>query len=327
MFEENIISVVGAGGKTSIIKALAKQYKKDGYKVVITTTTHVAVSEFAKTKSYVFGTDDPSDEKQKIELVSWARNEKKPAGVCLAGTAAENAKLSTLPEEVLSELIDVAKNGQIKLLIEADGAKKHPFKVPAAHEPVILRETELVIGVLGADACGQRICDAGFRIPELTALLRKQEGFRINEEDFIKVYNSEKGLRKGVLPGMKFVPVLSKVETEEQEKMFFEISEDVEGLIAAKKGEFIDAFSYGDEAGDVKVSLQLEKPSNERTDIILGRLTELYAGIQVSVRNEYGFRIKIEDIALNDVKKTVSEIAEDLLSENEKEWFFADYAD
>lgn len=327
MFEENIISVVGAGGKTSIIKALAKQYKKDGYKVVITTTTHVAVSEFTKTKSYVFGTDKLTDGKQKTELISWTQNEKKPAGIYLAGTAAENGKLGILPEEVLFALTDLAKKGQIKLLIEADGAKKHPFKVPASHEPVIIGETQLVLGVLGADACGQRVCDAGFRIPELTALLRKQEGFRINEEDFIKVYNSEKGLKKGVLPGMKFVPVLSKVETEEQEKMFFEISEDVEGLLAARKGEFIDAFSYGDETGDVKISLQLEKPSKERADIILHRLTELYAGVQVSIRNEYGFRAKIEDIALNDVKKTISEIADDLLSEDEKEWFFADYAE
>ena len=38
------------------------------------------------------------------------------------------------------------------ILIEADGARMMPCKVPAAYEPVILPETDTVLGVLGLDA-------------------------------------------------------------------------------------------------------------------------------------------------------------------------------
>ena len=36
-----IIAVVGAGGKTTLIKKLAKQYREQGKKVFVTTSTHM----------------------------------------------------------------------------------------------------------------------------------------------------------------------------------------------------------------------------------------------------------------------------------------------
>ena len=38
------------------------------------------------------------------------------------------------------------------LLVEADGAKRKPLKVPAEHEPVIPEDTDMVIGIAGASA-------------------------------------------------------------------------------------------------------------------------------------------------------------------------------
>jgi probable selenium-dependent hydroxylase accessory protein YqeC len=40
-----LISLVGAGGKTSIMFRLAKELKASGKKVLVTTTTNIAVSE------------------------------------------------------------------------------------------------------------------------------------------------------------------------------------------------------------------------------------------------------------------------------------------
>ena len=40
------------------------------------------------------------------------------------------------------------------MLIEADGAKCLPLKVPAEHEPVILPETTHVLSLYGMDAVG-----------------------------------------------------------------------------------------------------------------------------------------------------------------------------
>ena len=40
-----IISVVGSGGKTTLIKKLAKQYRAEGKTVLVTTSTHMFIEE------------------------------------------------------------------------------------------------------------------------------------------------------------------------------------------------------------------------------------------------------------------------------------------
>ena len=40
-----IISVVGSGGKTTLIKKLAKQYREEGKTVLVTTSTHMFIEE------------------------------------------------------------------------------------------------------------------------------------------------------------------------------------------------------------------------------------------------------------------------------------------
>ena len=53
-----VISVVGAGGKTSLIFALADELANSGKKIVVTTTTHMLHPEFAgdsyKGKALIF---------------------------------------------------------------------------------------------------------------------------------------------------------------------------------------------------------------------------------------------------------------------------------
>lgn len=57
-------------------------------------------------------------------------------------------KIGCLSEEKLEELRGLAD----VLLIEADGAKRLPLKVPGEREPVIPEFAEMVIGVVGVDA-------------------------------------------------------------------------------------------------------------------------------------------------------------------------------
>ena len=40
-----IIAVVGSGGKTTLIKKLAEQYRAQGKKVFVTTTTHMFIGK------------------------------------------------------------------------------------------------------------------------------------------------------------------------------------------------------------------------------------------------------------------------------------------
>ena len=103
-------------------------------------------------------------------------------------------KIQGLAEEKIRE---VQKECDV-LLIEADGAKCLPLKVPAGWEPVIPEMTDLVIGVIGLDCLGKKILDTCHR-PELTAeFLGKDICEKVTEEDAAKIAASSSGLRKNV---------------------------------------------------------------------------------------------------------------------------------
>ena len=113
----HVIALVGAGGKTTLMYALAEAFAGNGMNVLVTTTTHIL----------------------RPEQRYWAENEEKvkklwQQGIyAVVGEPCENGKLKAVPEEKLSSYMQIADI----VLMEADGAKRKPCKVPAAQEPVI----------------------------------------------------------------------------------------------------------------------------------------------------------------------------------------------
>ena len=174
-----IIAVVGSGGKTSLIWRLAEELVQAGKKVAVTTTTHMAIE-----KERPFALDGEGAE----ALIF------KHGYVLVASIDIQKKKLSSLPYEKLkklSELCDV-------LLIEADGARKKPFKIPMEWEPVIPDFTDLVIAVCGLDSLGKSIKEAAYCPRETALFLGKKETDIICPQDMIKAVSSRDGLLKGV---------------------------------------------------------------------------------------------------------------------------------
>ena len=83
-------------------------------------------------------------------------------------------------------------------LIEADGAKRMPCKVPRDREPVILPECDIVIGVMGLDTLGRPCEEVCFCLDEMERFLGKDRSHIMNIEDMVKILISEKGTKKGV---------------------------------------------------------------------------------------------------------------------------------
>ena len=174
-----IIAVVGSGGKTSLIWRLTEELVQAGKKVAVTTTTHMAME-----KERPFALDGEGAE----ALIF------KHGYVLVASIDIQKKKLSSIPYEKLkklSELCDV-------LLIEADGARKKPFKIPMEWEPVIPDFTDLVIAVCGLDSLGKSIKEAAYCPRETALFLGKKETDIICPQDMIKAVSSRDGLLKGV---------------------------------------------------------------------------------------------------------------------------------
>ena len=116
----------------------------------------------------------------------------------------ETVRLSEEKLEELRGLSDV-------LLIEADGAKRYPLKVPASWEPVIWEQTDLVIAVVGMDAVGRPIREVCHR-PECVAdFLGKETEEKLTEEDIVKIVLSTEALRKCV-DGREYRVLLNKAD-------------------------------------------------------------------------------------------------------------------
>ncbi len=140
-----VTSVIGSGGKTSLIAALARELPGT---VVLTTTTHIL--PFA---------DVPLVTSADADDVRAALAESRV--VCVGSQAEKDGKLvaPSLGIDALASLADY-------VLVEADGARRLPLKAHAPWEPVIPACSNRTILVLGASGLGHAVSEKVHR-PEL----------------------------------------------------------------------------------------------------------------------------------------------------------------
>ena len=173
-----VICLVGAGGKSTIMYELAAKYAEIGKKVVVTTSTHIW---------------EPRN--------CYARNIAQARTLWQAGCYAVVGQREAGTGKLVGLLKDELKQYEAEadvVLVEADGAKSKPCKVPRDGEPVILPECDTVIGVVGLDALGCSIESACFRVNEVCALLGVTAEHVLTEADLAKILLSEQGTRKDV---------------------------------------------------------------------------------------------------------------------------------
>lgn len=140
---------MGAGGKSSLLERLAREYEAEGSRVVLTTTTHVWPPA-AGGRPLVL-VDSPDQLETLLDI---------PAGMSpVVGRGLdEKGKVVGVPPEWVRRMRDLPWVAAV--LVEADGAKELPLKAPAEWEPVLPECATLVIGLAGLDAQGIPLDDA-----------------------------------------------------------------------------------------------------------------------------------------------------------------------
>lgn len=122
----------------------------------------------------------------------------------------KSVKKMRMPDS--SFLQEVLQEAEV-VLIEADGAKHLPCKVPIEKEPVIIPECTDVIAVVGMDALGKPLEEVCFRKDLAVQFLNTSYKHLIAEEDIAKILSSVQGARKGV-EDRKYCVVLNKCDDE-----------------------------------------------------------------------------------------------------------------
>lgn len=144
----HVTAIVGGGGKSSLMAALGEEYHRRGETVIMTTTTHIRPP---RENGYM-----GDDAAALGSLLASCR-------LMTVGTMSEERKFG--PSPLLEQLPELAD----RVIIEADGTKGLPLKVPNDREPVIPAFADAVIAVAGLSALGRPLGEVCHR-PELAKL-------------------------------------------------------------------------------------------------------------------------------------------------------------
>lgn len=119
-----LVTLTGAGGKSSLLFALAREYPA----ALVTTTTHLGAWQLSWADR-VFFVRTPED-------VRTLEDAPLPGvTLLLADVPGEDGRAPGLPAETLKALLALGERRALPLLVEADGSRQRPLKAPAAHEP------------------------------------------------------------------------------------------------------------------------------------------------------------------------------------------------
>lgn len=186
------LCLVGGGGKTSIMYELAAKLTSLGRKVLVLTSTHIyqpapevyAASEAAAQKLWQEGS------------------------FAVIGTIERDTNKLTAP---CAALYSALRRQADIVLCEADGAKHLPCKVPAAHEPALLKECDIVLAVCGLDALDKPLAEVVFRTQLAAALLDVHEKTLLTAPLLARILTDEQVARKNV-GSREYYVVLNKCE-------------------------------------------------------------------------------------------------------------------
>lgn len=200
--KKHTICLVGGGGKTTVMYELAAAWAASGRRVLVLTSTHIL-----RPVDGSFAANVPA-----------VQNLWQQGRYAVIGTPELATGKLTAPPQDLYEALQLQAD---VILCEADGSKHHPCKAPAAHEPVLLPDSDIVLAVVGMDALGNSLQQACQRPQPAAALLGCSAEKIIDVQMLTALLLSEQGSRKNVGTRAYYI-VLNKcdlLKAAQQEKM------------------------------------------------------------------------------------------------------------
>lgn len=226
---KDIITIIGAGGKTSLMFSASSLLRND-YKVLVTTTTHIYVPDNNLYDKIIMLTHFENENYNNI-----LQNNKN--GVYVIGShIVNNSKIKGLTFDMLDKItpyFDV-------VIIEGDGSKEKSLKGWNDNEPVIYPKTTKTIGIVDISSIGIDINEENIhRVDKFLEIINDYSNNKVNIEHLEKLILNEKGLFK-FSKGEKIL-FINKVEDINKRKNALNIIKDIKN----ENQSYIDKFVYG----------------------------------------------------------------------------------
>lgn len=212
-----VVTIIGAGGKSTTMYYLAEQMAQTGKRVLVTTTTKI----FHK----------PSDKGRFVVGECWEewimrlQDHQTLRDFLVTGTRIRDGKILGVTPEWIDRL---QETGLFDLIIvEGDGAARKSMKAPAEHEPVIPESTTLVLPVMGMRVMGKPFTGEIIHRPErFAALTQIHEGDPIGIEHVAEIFCHPQGYNlRAHLPNHEVVPIINQVDSPRQEVCAVKLAE------------------------------------------------------------------------------------------------------
>lgn len=265
---KDIITIVGAGGKTSLMFSASSLLRKD-YKVLVTTTTHIYVpdknlydemimlsdikDDKGNRENQKYDNEDYNDENNNNEKYSdIIKNNKKGVYVIgnyivnnynsnnsncnIDGSKANPPKIKGLTFDQLDKItpyFDI-------VIIEGDGSKEKPLKGWRDDEPVIYDKTTKTIGVVDISSIGLDINEDNIhRLDKFLNIINDDKGKKVNVNHIKNLVLNKNGLFK-VCKGEKIL-FINKAESINDKRNSTLLIKDIKN----ENSSYIDKFIYG----------------------------------------------------------------------------------
>ncbi len=201
-----VVSLVGGGGKTSLMFKLARELSMAGETVLTTTTTKIIEPSQDQTSRVILSGSAPNLLERADEMLD--NHLHLTAAV---GKLPETGKLFGFRPEIIGELWDAGLFRWI--IVEADGAAGKPLKAPAAHEPVIPACTNRLVGMVGLNGVGRPLTEQlVFRPERFARLTGLRSGSNVTDDAVANVLVHEDGLFKGFSPEVLRIAFLNQAD-------------------------------------------------------------------------------------------------------------------
>jgi len=206
MMEKGVVSLVGAGGKTSLMFRLAGELAAAGQSVLTTTTTKILPPTPQQSRHLIVSDSLPEVLDRAAQILAHSSHVCAAAGFLASAGKLTGYKPSAVRRFWESHLFDW-------IIVEADGAAGRPLKAPAPHEPVIAACSHQVIGVVGLSALGRRLDeDSVFRSTLFAKRTGVVQGGTISMEALLRILTHPQGLFKGTPSGAKKTVLLNQAD-------------------------------------------------------------------------------------------------------------------
>ncbi len=197
------VALVGAGGKTALMYALARELVNSGRPVITTTSTRIYPPE--------------PEQSPHLELLEGKAVSRgllsnllhRYGHVTLADRMLPVGKVTGLNPAAFSRLFREAEDAHV--IVEADGAARRSLKAPREHEPVVPEGTSLVVGVMGLSALYRPLDAETVFAPERFARLSGiPMGAMVTPDATAALAAHPEGLFKSSPPDAERIPFLNQ---------------------------------------------------------------------------------------------------------------------